>query len=199
MSKSLGNFFTVREVLPLVRPEVIRYFVISSHYRGPINYSEENLVQADAALERLYLALRGSGTGRAAPLPEAFHRAMSDDFNTPEALAVVQALVRELNAAKAAGDTARAATLAETVRACGDVLGILRLEADEFLRRPRSLQGKSDTARTLGEAAIDALIAARTAARQAKNFKESDRIRDELAAAGVVLEDGPTGTRWRRS
>ncbi len=199
MSKSLGNFFTVRDVLPLVRPEVIRYFVISSHYRGPINYSEENLVQADAALERLYLALRGSGTGRAAPLPEAFHHAMSDDFNTPEALAVVQALARDLNAAKAAGDSARAATFAETIRACGDVLGILRLESEDFLRRPRSLHGKTDAAQDLGDAAIDSLIAARTAARKAKNFKESDRIRDQLAAAGVVLEDGPKGTSWRRS
>ena len=198
MSKSLGNFFTVRDVLPLVRPEVLRYFVISSHYRGPINYTEENLMQADAALERLYLALRGTQAGHSAPLPEDFHRAMSDDFNTPEALAVVQTLARDLNATKAAGETARAATLATTMRACGAVLGILTLDPEDFLRRPRSLTAQRGAGQEMTDATIESLIAARAAARKAKNFKESDRIRDELAAAGVVLEDGPKGTTWRR-
>jgi cysteinyl-tRNA synthetase len=198
MSKSLGNFFTVREVLPLVRPEVLRYFVLSSHYRGPINYSEENLIQADAALERLYLALRGVSSASSSALPEEFHRAMTDDFNTPEALAVVQSLARDLNAAKAAGDSARAETLATTMRVCGAVLGILTLEAEDYLRRPRSLAAEGGSGKQITDATIESLIAARTAARKAKNFKESDRIRDELAAAGVMLEDGPKGTTWRR-
>jgi len=198
MSKSLGNFFTVRDVLPLVRPEVIRYFVIASQYRGPINYTEENLLQADAALERLYLALRGTTNARAPQLPEAFHAAMSDDFNTPEALAVVQGLARDLNAAKSAGDRTRADSLAATMRACGEVLGVLKLEAEDYLRRPRSLASKNANTAELDDAAIELLVTARTSARKARDFKESDRIRDELAAAGVVLEDGPKGTTWRR-
>jgi cysteinyl-tRNA synthetase len=198
MSKSLGNFFTVRDVLAKVRPEVLRFFVVSSHYRGPINYTEENLAQADATLERLYLALRGTGRAVAAELPENLHAAMADDFNTPEALAVIQALARELNAAKTAGDVSRIASTAATLRACGRILGVLQLDPEDFLRRPRSLAELIDVGHQLDDAAIDALIAARTAARKAKNFKESDRIRDALAAAGVVLEDNPQGTKWRR-
>jgi cysteinyl-tRNA synthetase len=198
MSKSLGNFFTVRDVLMKVRPEVLRFFVVSSHYRGPINYTGENLALADATLERLYLALRGTGSAVAAELPESFHAAMADDFNTPEALAVIQALARELNAAKTAGDASRIANTAATLRACGRILGVLQLDPEDFLHRPRSLAELIDVGHQLDDAAIDVLIAARTAARKAKNFKESDRIRDALAAAGVVLEDNPQGTQWRR-
>jgi cysteinyl-tRNA synthetase len=197
MSKSLGNFFTVREVLKLYHPEVIRYFLLSSHYRGPINYSEENLQQARGALDRLYTALRGAGLGKEAASTEAlarFRAAMNDDLNTPEALAVLQSLARDLNTAKSAGDTAAAHRLSNDLVQLGGLLGLLGSDAESWL--------KQTTAASLGaapaDAEIEALIAARVAARKAKNWKESDRIRDQLATAGILLEDGPKGTTWRR-
>jgi cysteinyl-tRNA synthetase len=205
MSKSLGNFFTVRDVLPRLRPEVLRAFVLSSHYRGPINYSDENLRQADAALERLYVALRGVVPVASAAESEAsrrFEAAMDDDFNTPEALAALQALARELNVAKAAGDAPRvAAHAAELLRLAG-VLGVLGEDPEAWLKT-RPARGLDDDESPAGRAAepaaaeIEALVAARTAARKTRDFKESDRIRDELLARGVVLEDGPQGTSWR--
>jgi cysteinyl-tRNA synthetase len=205
MSKSLGNFFTVRDVLARLRPEVLRAFVLSSHYRGPINYSDDNLRQADAALERLYVALRGVAPVAGAAESEASRRfaaAMDDDFNTPEALAVLQALARELNVAKAAGDAPRAAAHAAELARLAGVLGILGADPEVWLKtRPaRGLDADETPAERAAEPAaaeIDALVAARTAARKARNFKESDRIRDELLERGVVLEDGPQGTSWR--
>ncbi len=205
MSKSLGNFFTVREVLPRLRPEVLRAFVLSSHYRGPVNYSDENLRQADAALERLYVALRGVRPAAVAPSGEAtrrFEAAMDDDFNTPEALAVLQALARELNVAKGAGQAAEATAHAAELLRLAAVLGVLGDDPEAWLKtRPeRSLDeaGAGGTQGAAPDAAeIDALVAARSAARKARNFGESDRIRDELLARGVVLEDGPQGTSWR--
>jgi cysteinyl-tRNA synthetase len=242
MSKSLGNFFTIREVLEWVRdPEVVRYFIVNSQYRGPINYSPDSLVQADAALERLYLALRGASplplAGEiSSPLPLAgevarsageggsgggsstarFNAAMDDDFNTPIAVAELQALAREVNTAKAAGDLARAGRGAAELKALGARLGLLGLEPEVFLRKCAKKQmgtvaatgeatgssivsGVSGAVEQLTDAAIDSLIEERTAARKARNFKESDRIRDVLAASGVVLEDMPGGkTLWRR-
>ncbi len=201
MSKSLGNFFTVREVVPHVRPEVLRAFVIGSHYRGPINYSEDNLRQADAALERLYVALRG--VPAAAPGADGTHRArfeaaMDDDLNTPEALAVLQDLARELNVAKAGGEAAEAARLAGELRRLGGVLGLLGAEPEAWLKtRPAALEAADAAEAALAAAEIEALIEARTAARRARNFAESDRIRDLLLERGVVLEDGAGGTRWR--
>jgi cysteinyl-tRNA synthetase len=202
MSKSLGNFFTVREVLPHLRPEVMRAFVLSSHYRGPINYSDDNLRQADSSLERLYVALRD--VVPASPVVHGaatanFKAAMDDDFNTPEALAALQALARDLNIAKGAGDAERAALLAAELRCLGEVVGLLGVDPESWLRtRPEKLLGTGgDTAAEPDAAEIDALVAARTAARKARDFKESDRIRDELLARGVLLEDGPQGTSWR--
>ena len=210
MSKSLGNFFTVREVLPKLRhPEVLRYFVLSSHYRGPINYAPEQLEQADAALQRIYLALRGLPEAAAAEshFTEQFRTVMDDDFNTPEALAVLQTLTREVNSAKDAGDGRRAATLGAELRALAQVLGLARVSAEQWLRQAKggaramaqaALAGSPSAG--LDDAEIERRIEARAAARAAKNWAESDRIRDELAALGVVLEDKPGGaTVWRRA
>jgi cysteinyl-tRNA synthetase len=201
MSKSLGNFFTVREVLPTLRhAEVLRYFLVSSHYRGPINYSTAQLAQADAALTRLYTALRGLAP---APLArshtaaqEEFAAAMDDDFNTPQALAVLQGLARDINAARAVGDTKTAQWRANELVALGNLLGLLTVEAEQWFRLGVPAVGGEAV---MGDSAIEALVEARLAARKAKNWAESDRIRDQLAAAGIVLEDKPGGTtEWRR-
>jgi cysteinyl-tRNA synthetase len=202
MSKSLGNFFTLREVMPRLRPEVLRAFLLSSHYRAPVNYTDDNLRQADAALQRLYLALRD-----VEPLPafapgepsRAFAQAMDDDFNTPGAIAALQDAARELNVAKSAGDHARAASLAAEIRHLGGLLGLLEQPASEWLAAPSTLAGGPDVVGgALDAAEIERRIAARVAARRQRDWKASDRIRDELAAAGVLLEDGPAGTTWRR-
>jgi cysteinyl-tRNA synthetase len=195
MSKSLGNFFTLREVLKTLRdPEVMRFFLLSSHYRGPINYSAAQLAQADETLLGLYRALKDagdSGSVDAARFAE-FRRAMDDDFNTPEALAAMQGAARELNQAKMSGSAPRIAGAAATLRAMGAVLGVLQQDPDTFLKR-------SVGEKTVSDADIEALLAARRAARAAKNFAESDRIREQLAAAGILLEDKAGGaTEWRR-
>ncbi len=195
MSKSLGNFFTVREVLKTLRdPEVLRFFLLSSHYRGPINYSTVQLAQADETLLGLYRALKDAGPAGSIDQEwlARFRDAMDDDFNTPEALAAMQGVARELNQAKAAGDTAKSAGAAATLRAMSAVLGILQQEPDGYLKR-------SVGATTMRDEDVEALLAARREARAAKNFAESDRIREQLTAAGVLLEDKPGGaTHWRR-
>jgi cysteinyl-tRNA synthetase len=196
MSKSLGNFFTVREVLKTLRdPEVLRFFLLSSHYRGPINYSSVQLAQADETLLGLYRALKDAGAP--ALLDEEwmgrFRGAMDDDFNTPEALAAMQGVARELNQAKAMGNSAKAAGAAATLRAMGAVLGVLQQDPDTYLKR-------SVGAKAMSDADVETLLAARRAARSAKNFAESDRIREQLTAAGILLEDKPGGvTQWRRA
>jgi cysteinyl-tRNA synthetase len=229
MSKSLGNFFTVREVLEWVRdPEVVRYFIVNSQYRGPINYTPDSLAQADAALERLYLALRGvplegsaspgsagevaRSAGEGSSATSRFVAAMDDDFNTPIAVSELQSLAREVNTAKAAGDLGKAAVLATEMRALGARLGLLGLDPEVFLRKQAAKRAEQVTKSVsdelvpvisesvvLTDADIERLIEERATARKAKNFKESDRIRELLAASGVVLEDMPGGrTLWRR-
>jgi len=197
MSKSLNNFFRIRDVLDSghVRdPEVLRYFLASSHYRGPINYSLEQIELADTALSRMYLALRGLEPAESYVPSEAtrkFEAAMDDDFNTPEATATLQGLVTEINRAKDANDWGKASALAAELKKLGGVLGVLYLQPEEFLRK-----GKAG----LADADVERLIGERRAARVAKNFKESDRLRDELTKGGIILEDKPDGTTtWRRA
>jgi cysteinyl-tRNA synthetase len=204
MSKSLGNFFTLREVLPTLRhAEVLRFFILSSHYRGPINYSLDQLEQADAALGRLYTALRDLPAAAPAPGRHSarFLESMDDDFNTPEALAVLQTLAREVNSARDAGEERRAAELAAELRSLGAVLGLFSVAPAQWFRLAKPAQASAGTAGApLSDAEVEARIASRTAARRAKNWAESDRIRHELAAAGVILEDKAGGaTTWRRA
>jgi len=194
MSKSLGNFFTVREVLKHYRPEVVRFFILASHYRSPLNYSEEQLSEAQAALTRLYTALRGIQ-----PLPTEvdsayklhFEQAMDDDFNTPVALSVLFELARELNRMK---DTQpdHAAVLAYSLTSLGDILGILQDDPEQFLK------GGETTSSSLSDQEIDAAIQRRLQAKRDKDWATADRIRDELKALGVILEDVAHGTQWRR-
>ncbi|MFZ5960621.1 cysteine--tRNA ligase [Pseudomonas knackmussii] len=191
MSKSLGNFFTIREVLEKYHPEVVRFLLVSSHYRSPINYSEDNLKEAKGALERFYTALRGLPKASAAggdAFAERFAAAMDDDFNTPEAVAVLFEMAREVNRLRES-DLPAAAALAAKLKELAGLLGVLQLEPDVFLQAGAA--GKVDAAQ------VEALIQARLEARAAKNWAESDRIRDELTAMGVVLEDGKGGTTWR--
>jgi cysteinyl-tRNA synthetase len=189
MSKSLGNFFTVREVLAKYDPEVVRFFIVRAHYRSPLNYSDQHLDDARSALIRLYTALN---VNPAAPCtidwsePHAarFRQAMDDDFNTPEAIAILFDLANELNRTKSADVAARLKGLA-------GVLGLLQREPGAFL------QGGPGA--MLTDRQVQDHIEARLSARKAKNYAESDRIRAELDTAGVVLEDTPGGgTTWRR-
>jgi len=209
----LNNFFRIRDVLDSghVRdPEVLRFFLASSQYRGPINYSIAMIEQADAALTRLYTALRDIEPAEGYEPSEAtrkFEAAMDDDFNTPEAIAALQGLATEINKAKGANDWGKASALAAELKKLGGVLGVLYLQPEEFLQKSKATEpGISVEFSGAGsvsgptDAAIERLIAERRAARAARNFKESDRIRDELMKGGIILEDKPDGTTtWRRA
>jgi cysteinyl-tRNA synthetase len=190
MSKSLGNVVTIREALERHDAEALRFFIARAHYRSPLSYTERNVEDARHALATLYTALKDVPTGQAAPdwaEPHGarFRAAMDDDFNTPEAIAVLFDLATEVN-------RTRDATLAGQLRALGAVLGLLQRDATEFLQsHPGAHAGLADDE-------IRRLIAARDAARKAKNYPESDRIRRRLSDAGIVLEDSPSGTTWRR-
>lgn len=194
MSKSLGNFFTVRDVLKYYDAETIRYFLMSGHYRSQLNYSEENLKQARSALERLYTALRGTDKSVATAGGEAFEarfiEAMDDDFNTPEAYSVLFDMAREVNRLKGE-DMAAANGMASHLRKLSSVLGLLEQEPEAFLQSGAQADD--------GEVAeIEALIQQRLDARKAKDWAAADAARDRLNEMGIVLEDGPQGTTWRR-
>jgi len=187
MSKSLGNFFTVREVLALYRPEVIRFFILTSHYRSPLNYADEHLNEAGSALTRLYNALRHVSTengGLLGDYQNRFEQAMDDDFNTPVAIAVLFDLARELNKAKEE-DSSKAADLAVTLKFLGGILGLLNDDPDVFLKGGLAADD------------IERQIQLRQEAKKNKDWAAADRIRDELKTQGVVLEDAAGGTTWR--
>jgi cysteinyl-tRNA synthetase len=194
MSKSLGNFFTVREILNRYQAEEVRYFILTSQYRSPLNYDDEHLDNARHALTRFYTALRGLPQARAAGgegFREDFFAAMDDDFNTPEALAALFELTREINRVRGEGE-GQAAELAALLRELGGILGILQDDPEAYLR------GGAGGDDGLSDQAIDEMIRQRQEAKAAKEWAEADRIRDELKARGVVLEDSPQGTTWRR-
>jgi len=190
MSKSLGNFFTVREILKKYDAEVVRFFIIRAQYRSPLNYSDVHLDDAKQGLTRLYTALKGvsavvGDVDWNNAYAARFKVAMDDDFNTPEAVAVLFDLANELNKSQSAAD-------AGLLKSLAGVIGLLQREPVDFLQA-----GSADSEWTPER--IEAAIVARAAAKKGKQFAEADRIRDELKAAGVVLEDSAAGTTWRRS
>ncbi|MEY4684244.1 MAG: cysteinyl-tRNA synthetase [Pseudomonadota bacterium] len=198
MSKSLGNFFTVREVLKQYRPEVIRFFILNSHYRSPLNYSQDTLNEALASLTRLYTALRDLPVSSVSTAFDSddyglrFKEAMDDDFNTAEAVAVLFELARDINRQKSR-DTHLAAALAARLRGLASHLGLLETDPELFLKSPAPT-----SANGLSDDEIAALILARQEAKAQKNWPEADRIRQELAEQGIVLEDTAGQTTWRR-
>ena len=193
MSKSLGNFFTVREVLKYYDAEVIRHLLVASHYRSPINYSEQSLQQSASALERFYISLEDLDISGAKYLTnsrfeKAFYQAMDDDFNTPEAFSVMFEMVKEINKHKTK-DRAYANQLGALLIRLGGILGFLQNEPSEFLRSGVSIGVDFQE--------IERMIAAREQARADKDWKRADEIRDQLATMKVVVEDGDEGSSWR--
>ncbi|WP_415884400.1 cysteine--tRNA ligase [Neptuniibacter sp. QD34_54] len=193
MSKSLGNFFTIRDVLEKYNAEVVRFFLARVHYRTYIDYSEDSLKEARVMLERFYQALRGVEISDESPANDfdaRFVEAMNDDFNTPKAISVLFELVNELNKATRE-NSPEAGKLAGQLVRLGSILGLLQQDADAFLKG-------EDKEGELSSDEIEALIVQRAEAKKAKNFAESDRIRDELAEQGIILKDSREGTTWFR-
>ena len=193
MSKSLGNFFTVREVLAAFKPEVVRHLLINSHYRSPINYSQQSLGQSVKAVERFYHCLKGLDLAAAKTLTnsrfeKAFRCAMDDDFNTPEALSVLFEMVSEIHQIKGE-DPALANQLGALLVRLGGSLGLLQAEPAAFLQH--SVEADVD------KAEIDRLVAERVAARASQDWRRADEIRDQLSALNVVIEDSVGGSTWR--
>ena len=195
MSKSLGNFFTIRDVLKHYNGESVRYFLLTGHYRSQLNYSEENLNLAHSAMERLYTALRGTDPNVAATggeeFVQAFTEAMDDDFNTPNALSVLFELARAVNKAKQE-NSEQADGLAARLRELGAILGILAQQPEAFLQAGSAQIDDNQTAE------IEALIQQRNQARADKNWAAADQARNKLTEMGIILEDGANGTSWRR-
>lgn len=197
MSKSLGNFFTIRDVLAEHDPEVVRFLLVASHYRSPINYSVDSLTEARKSLTRLYTALeglelgeeKGETSGDASTYRQRFTQVMDDDFNTPEALAVMFELAREVNRAKQE-QPIEAAKLARELKQLGSILGLLQQVPQTFLK------GTQQQGMPLSEIEIEAKIAQRIEAKANKDFAQADAIRDELAALGIILKDSREGTSW---
>jgi len=195
MSKSKGNFFTVREVLQEYKAEEIRYFLVGNHYRSQLNYSEQQLINARNGLQRLYGALLETET---AELPqgtkyqERFEQALCDDFNTANAMAVLFDLARDINREKT-NNPENANSLASLLKYLAGIIGLLQIDAEAYLKsRVGGSSGLSDEA-------IETMIGQRLDARKNKDWGKADRIRDELVEAGISIEDGTGGTRWRRS
>ncbi len=189
MSKSLGNFFTIRDVLKKYDAEVVRFFILRAHYRSPLNYSDKHLDDAKQALTRLYTSLRGVSTDSNYDEQDVsainFKAAMNDDFNTPEAVAVLFDLANELN-------KTREVKVAAQLKGLANILGLLNRDPECFFQAGAlALDGELTNQ-------IESLITARAEAKKAKNFVEADKIRQDLLAQGVILEDGPQGTTWRR-
>jgi cysteinyl-tRNA synthetase len=199
MSKSLGNFFTIREILEKYHPEVIRYFLLSSHYRSPINYSEENLKAAQIALERFYTALRDlpsieplelSHFDQSNIFVKRFIDAMDDDFSTPEALSTLFDIARFLNTARSEDRKKEITELQTLLVSLGNILGILQLSPESFLQDGR------ESSLTKNE--IELLIEERNQAKLNKDYQRADEIRNQLKSLGIILEDSRQGTSWRR-